>query len=283
MMKILVTGANGQLGRELVLSMESAGYEVTGLDKNELDITDYSQCLDTLMRVNPDVVIHCAAYTAVDKAEVDQDNAYLVNTVGTRNMVLAAESMNSKFCYISTDYVFKGNSNDPYNEYDNTDPQSVYGKSKRAGELLVQNLSNRFFIVRTAWVYGQYGNNFVKTMLKLAAEKNQLTVVSDQTGSPTYTADLARFLLELVNTDLYGIYHATNSGACSWYEFALAIFEEVGISIQVDPCSTEAFPRPAPRPKNSVLEHMSIRTNGFQDLRHWREGLKDFLRKYHVN
>ncbi len=281
-MRAVVTGATGQLGTDVVTILRNNGHDVIACDRKELDITDLEQCQQVIGQFQPDVVIHCAAYTAVDAAETDIDGAYKVNAVGTRNIAVAAESNGSKLIYISTDYVFDGTSTEPYQEYDNTNPQSIYGKSKRAGEVLVQSLSSRYFIVRTSWVYGAYGNNFVKTMLRLGQEKTSLKVVHDQKGSPTYTVDLANFLLELMPTEKYGVYHASNSGACTWYEFTQAIFEEarqLGINIiaQPEPCSTDEFPRPAHRPANSVMEHLSIRTNGFQDLRHWREGLKDFL------
>jgi len=190
---------------------------------------------------------------------------------------LAAEEIGAKFVYISTDYVFDGRADKPYREYDRTDPQTVYGRSKLAGEQLVQSLSSRYFIVRTSWVYGKHGANFVKTMLKLAEERDRLKVVHDQIGSPTYTLDLARFLLELVKTDYYGIYHASNSGICSWYEFAKAIFEERRLNVHVEPCTTEEFPRPAPRPAWSVLDHGAIRAHGFEPLRPWREALRHYL------
>lgn len=282
-MRVLVTGAGGQLGQDVVRFFQQADHIVLPCDREILDITAYQNCLERTQEFKPDVVIHCAAYTAVDQAESDIDTAYAVNASGTRNMVLAAQSVDAKFCYISTDYVFDGTAQAPYHEYDNTNPQSIYGKSKRAGEVLVQSLSSAFFIVRTSWVYGLHGHNFVKTMLKLGAEKPELKVVNDQKGSPTYTADLAQFLLELVQTENYGIYHASNSGECTWFEFAEAIFAEAesilgkAYSVCVEPCTTEDFPRPAPRPRNSVMEHLAIRTNGFKDLRPWREGLKAFL------
>lgn len=276
-MKILVTGANGQLGQDVVLIGQQNGHQMLGYTRQELDITNQAQCESIILREKPDAIIHCAAYTAVDAAETDEDGAYLVNAVGTRNVAVAAEKVGSKVCYISTDYVFDGQSSDAYREYDNTNPRTVYGKSKRAGEQLTQNLSSRFFIVRTSWVYGAYGNNFVKTMLKLGAEKPSLQVVHDQVGSPTYTVDLAGFLFELVATEKYGVYHASNTGSCSWFEFTKAIFEEAGLSPELLPCTTDQFPRPAPRPKNSVIEHLAIRTNGLQDLRSWREALKSFL------
>jgi dTDP-4-dehydrorhamnose reductase len=228
----------------------------------------------------PDAVVHCAAYTKVDQAESEPDEAYRVNAYGTRNAALAAEEVGAKFVYVSTDYVFDGRADKPYREYDRTDPQTVYGRSKLAGEQLVQSLSSRYFIVRTSWVYGKYGANFVKTMLKLAEDRDRLKVVHDQVGSPTYTLDLARFLLELVRTDYFGIYHASNSGICSWYEFAKAIFEERGLNVQVEPCTTEEFPRPAPRPAWSVLDQGAIRAHGFKPIRPWREALRSFLQQH---
>lgn len=282
-MKVLVTGSAGQLGQDLVLLLQQQGHEVLGCDRQEMDITDLDQCTEVISGFSPDAVIHCAAHTAVDIAETDVDAAYLINATGSRNVALAAEKSGAKLVYISTDYVFDGMGTQPYHEYDNTDPQSIYGKSKRAGEILVQSLSSKFFLVRTSWVYGKYGNNFVKTMLKLGQEKPLLQVVDDQQGSPTYTVDLARFLLELIQTEKYGIYHASNSESCTWYEFTQAIFAEaedilgLKFTAKLEPCATEQFPRPAPRPRNSVMEHLSIRTNGFEDIRPWRAGLRDFL------
>ena len=281
--RVLVTGAAGQLGTDVVLLLKQQGAEVLGCDRQEMDITDLDQCLAVIGGFAPDAVVHCAAHTAVDAAETDIDAAYAINATGTRNVAMAAERAGAKLVYVSTDYVFDGLGAEPYHEYDNTDPRSIYGKSKRAGELLAQSFSSRYFIVRTAWVYGKHGANFVKTMLKLGQEKPKLQVVDDQKGSPTYTADLAAFLAELIRTEKYGIYHATNSGSCTWYEFTQAIFAEARDILELDiiaepePCTTEQFPRPAPRPRNSVLEHVSIRTNGLTDLRHWREGLQAFL------
>lgn len=286
-MKVIVTGATGQLGTDVVNNLRSNGHDVLACDRNEMDITDLAQCQQVIGQYQPDAVIHCAAYTAVDAAETDIDGAYKVNAVGTRNIAVAADSIGAKLIYISTDYVFDGTSEVPYQEYDNTNPQSIYGKSKRAGEVLVQSLSSRFFIVRTSWVYGIHGNNFVKTMLRLGQEKPFLKVVHDQKGSPTYTVDLANFLIELMETEKYGIYHVSNSDACTWYEFAQAIFEEgrkLGFNIiaQPEPCTTDEFPRPAHRPADSVMEHLSIRTNGFKDLRPWREGLKEFMKELNL-
>lgn len=282
-MKVLVTGAAGQLGHDLMLLLKEQGQRVMGCDRQEMDITDLEQTKAVIGSFAPDAIIHCAAHTAVDDAETDINAAYQINATGSRNVALAAEQVGAKLIYISTDYVFNGMGDQPYHEYDNTDPQSIYGKSKRAGEILVQSLSSKYFIVRTSWVYGKYGNNFVKTMLKLGQEKTVLQVVNDQQGSPTYTVDLARFLIELIQTEKYGIYHASNSESCTWYEFTQAIFAEaedilgLEFTAKLEPCSTQQFPRPAPRPRYSVMEHLSIRTNGFKDIRSWREGLRDFL------
>lgn len=276
-MRILVTGASGQLGQDVVLLLHESDHEVKACGRSELDIADQQQCEKVIGEYRPEAIIHCAAYTAVDAAEEDVDGAYRINASGTRNIAVAAEKVGSKLVYISTDYVFDGQADRPYREYDNTSPQTVYGESKRAGEILTQTLNSKYFIVRTSWVYGQYGGNFVKTMLKLGAEKDSLSVVHDQIGSPTYTVDLARFLLQLIQTEKYGIYHASNSGHCSWHEFAQAIFETVGLQVNVLPVTTEQFPRPAKRPAYSVMDHTAIRANDLQDLPHWRDGLERFL------
>jgi dTDP-4-dehydrorhamnose reductase len=275
-MKVIVTGANGQLGKDLV-AIFSLQHEVIGLGSKELDVRNLAQCLDTFRKLRPDVVIHAAAYTAVDQAETDEDAAYAINAFGSRNIALAAEGINAKLCYISTDYVFDGMASSPYKEYDNTNPLTVYGKTKRAGEQLVQSFSSRYYIVRTSWLYGKHGNNFVKTMIKLGKDKPLVRVVDDQFGSPTYTVDLCHFLEELISSELYGIYHASNTGSCSWYEFAKVIFAEMGYNTQVKPCTTEELPRPAPRPRYSLMDHVSIRANRFTELQPWREALHAFL------
>ena len=276
-MKVVVTGAKGQLGTDLVHLLADKGYEVYGYGREELDITNFDQVKQIIGKVNPDVVIHTAAYTKVDLAESEPDQAFLINAYGTRNVVVASEAVGAKIVYVSTDYVFDGTANVPYNEFAPTNPLSVYGKSKLAGEQFVRDLHSKFFIVRTSWVYGKHGNNFVKTMLKLAQERDELMVVDDQIGCPTYTVDLANCILELIQTEKYGIYHVSNSGHCSWHEFAKAIFEEAGIEVKVNPCTTKDFPRPAPRPAYSVFEHMALKLNGFSEMRNWREALKEFI------
>jgi dTDP-4-dehydrorhamnose reductase len=276
-MKILVTGANGQLGQELVQQLNKMDVQLFPFTKSELDICNLDLVLKVVSEIQPHVIVNAAAYTKVDKAESEKELAFSVNAYGQRNLAVAADKVGAKICYVSTDYVFDGNATVPYEEHALVNPIGVYGKSKYAGEQLTQTLSNKYFIVRTAWVYGEYGPNFVKTMLRLASEKEELGVVSDQIGSPTYTVDLASFIIELVQTEKYGIYHCTNTGTCSWYEFALAIFEEANIAIKVNPLKTCQYPTPAKRPNYSVLSDSAIIVNNFKPIRHWREGLKDFL------
>lgn len=277
-MKVLVTGANGQLGQELVNQLKNTQVELFSFTKAELDITNLDLVYQVTREIKPDVIINAAAYTKVDKAETEKYLAFSVNAYGQRNLVVAAEEIGAKICYISTDYVFDGTATQPYEEHALVNPLGVYGKSKYAGEQLTQSLSTKYFIVRTAWVYGEFGPNFVKTMLRLAEDRTELGVVHDQIGSPTYTVDLASFVIELVKTDKYGIYHCTNSGTCSWYEFAKAIFEEAGKNIIVNPLKTDEYPTPAKRPSYSVLSDMALRMNGFTPIRHWREGLITFLK-----
>lgn len=275
--KVLVTGARGQLGQDLMILLRERGYDAFGFSREELDITDMKKVKETFTSIRPDVVLHTAAYTKVDQAEEEIDIAFAVNGWGTRNVAVASEEVGSKLVYISTDYVFDGEKGKPYLEYDRTAPLNVYGASKEMGEQMVRDFHSHFFIVRTSWVYGSYGANFVKTMLRLGKEQPAVRVVNDQVGSPTYTVDLAKALLQLMETEKYGIYHLSNTGQCSWYEFAKAIFEEAGMQVTVEPIPTEAFPRPAKRPKYSVLDHTAWRLNGFPPMPHWRDGLKRFF------
>lgn len=278
-LRIAVTGAGGQLGRELS-NLRIQDVEWLSWSRQELDITDEEQCRRKLAEEKPDAVIHAAAYTAVDQAESDADTAYLVNALGTRYMAEAAEAIGAKFCCVSTDYVFDGRGTAPYQEEDAPNPQTVYGRTKLEGERMALAQCSRSFVVRTSWVYGGYGNNFVATMLRLGRTHDQVKVVDDQVGSPTYTLDLARFLTELVRTEHYGIYHASNTGTCSWYEFAQAIFELSGSGTKVIPCTTAEFPRPAPRPAYSVLGQKRMLRMGFEPLRPWRSALEEFLASY---
>jgi dTDP-4-dehydrorhamnose reductase len=276
-LKAVVTGAHGQLGRDMVDCLASQGYEVKGYGRTELDITRFDQTKELLTAFSPDVIVHAAAYTKVDLAETEPDDAYAVNGYGSRNLAVIAESLGAKLVYVSTDYVFNGQGTQPYDEFQPTMPINVYGKSKLAGEQFVERFHSRYFIVRTSWVYGKHGNNFVKTMLKLAEERDSLSVVSDQVGCPTYTKDLAECIAELIKTEQYGTYHVSNSGSCSWYEFAQAIFELSGRSVEVKPVSTDEFPRPASRPSYSVFLHKALELGGFSPMRPWKDALADFI------
>ncbi|MGG1163726.1 dTDP-4-dehydrorhamnose reductase [Bacillus mycoides] len=278
-MKVLVTGAKGQLGQDVLCLLENQPWEVYGFGREELDITNEEQVREKVLSIKPDIIIHTAAYTQVDQAESDEETAFKVNAEGTKYLAQAAEAVGAKFCYVSTDYVFDGTTNKPYKADDQTNPQTVYGRSKLVGEQYTQEYCSKSYIVRTSWVFGLYGNNFVKTMLRLAEEKKELGVVHDQVGSPTYTTDLASFIINLVQTDKYGVYHGSNSGVCSWYEFAKEIFEQSNIEIVVNPLTTEDFPRPAARPKYSVLDKGMIEESGFEPFQDWKKALKDFLKK----
>ncbi len=279
---ILVTGAGGQLGQELVRLPKQPEVQLVGMDRGSLDVTDRQACMEAISSVRPNAVIHAAAYTAVDQAESEPDAARLVNVEGTRHMAEGAESIGAKFVYVSTDYVFngQGQNNRPYREDDPTGPQSVYGKTKLTGEQAALAICSRAFVVRTSWAFGAYGANFVKTMLNLARAGQSLRVVDDQIGSPTYTYDLACALMQLVRTEQYGVYHAVGDGSCSWYHFARTIFELCGMDVQISPCATGEYPRPAPRPAYSVLGCEALRRAGVAPLRHWREALAACLREH---
>ena len=275
-MKILLIGAEGQLGREFKNQIIGINHECVDLDLPEIDITDLELVNKIVTEENPDIIINCAAYTDVDDCEKNKDIAFKVNALGSRNLAIAANNVGSKLIHISTDYIFNGNGNKPYKEYDNPDPKTVYGQSKLLGEKYVEKLSNKYFIIRTAWLYGE-GDNFVRTMLKLGKEKDELDVVNDQIGSPTSTVDLAKTIIELMQTEHYGLYHGTCEGTCSWYDFAKKIFEIKNIDIKVKPVSSEKFKRPAPRPNYSVLDNYMLKLIDKNIFRNWEESLKEYL------
>lgn len=276
-MKVLVTGVKGQLGYDVVCELEKRGLEAVGVDIEEMDITD-AESVDRVLRQSaPDAVIHCAAYTAVDAAEENEALCRRVNADGTRNIAKVCRELDIKMIYISTDYVFSGQGERPWEPEDERDPQSVYGQTKYEGELAVQELLEKYFIVRIAWVFGVNGKNFVRTMLKLSESHDTITVVNDQFGSPTYTYDLARLLVDMVQTEKYGIYHATNEGICSWYDFACAIFREAGISMNVKPVSSAEYGAKASRPANSRMSKEKLTENGFERLPTWQDALKRYL------
>ena len=280
-MKILVTGCRGQLGQELYRQIEvrkQAREEIYVLatDIDTLDITDAIQVENMVKREKPDVIINTAAYTKVDACETDEQTAFRVNALGARNLAVAAYNIGAKILQVSTDYVFDGTGNTPLREYDPVNPQSVYGKSKALGEQLVMTTNPRHFILRTAWLYGE-GPNFVRTILKLAAERDELKVVDDQVGTPTSTVDLARCILDLIQTEHYGIYHGTCQGECTWYQFAKKILALKGIKIKVKPVSTEELNLTAKRPAYSVLENFMLEMIGLNTFRRWEEALAEYL------
>lgn len=274
-MKIVVTGAGGMLGRTLVSCLESRKHKVRGMPREELDVSNCAAVKDLIIDERPDMVIHTAAYTKVDQAESEPELAYLINAYGTENIALTCNSLNIPMVYISTDYVFDGNNDRPYTTWDKTNPLSIYGKSKLAGEQAVCRHLNRFYILRTSWLYGPFGSNFVETILNLAESGGPLRIVSDQTGTPTCTLTLSETIADLISTERWGIYHATDGGVTSWYEFAKAILRNKDIEIR--PIETKDMPRPATRPKYSVLDKTTlVRTIG-REMVPWQESLESFL------
>ena len=274
-MKILITGSNGMLGHDLINALEN--HELIITNSKTLDITDKDHTIEFICDVKPDVVINSAAYTDVDGCEENQDIAYAVNGEGVQNLALACRKVDCPLVHISTDYIFNGKNDRPWVEDDEIGPISVYGKSKLKGEQAILETLDKYFIVRTAWLYGINGRNFPKTMLELAENHSEITVVYDEVGTPTYTPDLARGISELIETDYYGIYHLTNSGSCSWCEFAKYIFEVAGKDVNVIPVTAAEFARPAPRPSYSVLENKNWKENGFKPLRDYKEAIKEYI------
>ena len=280
-MKILVTGVKGQLGHDVVNELTGRGIEDVGVDIDEMDITDQASVNKVIREVFPDAVIHCAAYTAVDAAEENEELCRRVNAEGPRNIATVCRELDIKMLQISTDYVFDGSGDNFWKPEDPCVPQSVYGRTKYEGELAVRELLDKYFVVRIAWAFGINGKNFVKTMLKLAETHDTIRVVNDQFGSPTYTYDLARLLVDMIQTDKYGIYHATNEGTCSWYEFACAIFREAGAKVNVVPVTTAEYGAKAKRPANSRMDNGKLEENGFKRLPTWQDALARYVALLH--
>lgn len=278
-MKVLVTGVKGQLGYDVAEELEKRGTEVVGVDVDEMDITDEAAVRRVILGAAPDAVIHCAAYTAVDAAEDNEEMCRRVNADGTGYIAKVCKELDIKMLYISTDYVFDGQGTRPWEPDDERKPLSVYGQTKYEGELAVQNTLDKYFIVRITWTFGVNGKNFVKTMLRLAETHNRITVVNDQYGSPTATADLAVLLSDMIETEKYGIYHATNEGICTWYEFTCEIFRQAGIDVEVVPVTTEEYNAKAKRPANSRMSKDKLDANGFKRLPPWQDALTRYLTK----
>lgn len=275
-MKIVVTGADGQLGTDVMLRLADIGANAVGTDISDLDITDSEAVESFIAREKPDGVIHCAAFTNVDLAESEREKCRTINEKGTENIAVACEKHGAKLIYTSTDYVFDGKGTEPFEADSPTSPCNFYGEAKLAGEKAASACS-RLFIVRISWVFGGNGKNFVKTMLRLSKERDEIRVVNDQTGSPTYTRDLAVLLCEMISTKKYGVYHATNEGICTWAQFASEIMRLSGSKTKIIPISSSEYPSPAVRPANSRLSKRSLDENGFARLPSWQDALERFL------
>lgn len=280
-MKILVTGYKGQLGYDVVNEATSRGIQAIGVDIDEMDITNQEQVNTVIKSGNYDAVVHCAAWTAVDKAEEPElfETVKKVNATGTKYIADVCEELDIPMMYFSTDYVFDGEGTTPWNEYDERHPLNVYGLTKAQGEEFVEKLK-KHFIIRIAWVFGKNGNNFIKTMLRLGKERGAVSVVNDQVGNPTYTYDLAKLVVDMIQTDKYGKYHATNSGDfISWYDFACEIFKQAGMNVKVTPVDSNQFPAKAKRPKNSRMNQTELDKNGFNRLPAWQDALGRYLKE----
>lgn len=276
-MKVLVTGAKGQLGYDVVKELNKRNHEAIGVGSDMMDITDMASVEKIFKETKVDAVVHCAAYTSVDEAEDNKELCMKVNVEGTKNIAEACKKIDAKMIYISTDYVFDGEGEKPWEPEDECAPLNVYGRSKYEGELAVEKYLNKYFIVRIAWVFGINGKNFVKTMLNLGDTIDEINVVNDQFGSPTYTYDLSRLLVDMLETEKYGKYHATNEGVCTWYEFAKEIFRQAGLDMKINPVSSNEFPAKAKRPYNSRMSKDNLEKNGFVKLPSWQNALKRYL------
>jgi len=278
-MKILVTGYNGQLGYDVVLEGNKRGFQMIGTGSKDLDIRDEARVKEFVLEYKPEVIVHCAAYTAVDNAEDDQETCWDVNLNGTKYLAEAAKDIDAKFIYISTDYVFNGEGTEPFTEKDQAAPIGYYGLTKYEGEKIVQEVLDKYYIVRISWVFGINGNNFIKTMLRLAEMRNELNVVGDQYGSPTYTYDLAKLLIDMAAAEKYGIYHVSNEGFCNWAEFASEIFRVAEKEVKVNSITTDQYPTKAKRPKNSRMSKQKLVENGFNPLPSWQDALVRYVQE----
>ncbi|MDO5576126.1 MAG: dTDP-4-dehydrorhamnose reductase [Fibrobacter sp.] len=279
--KILIIGSNGQLGSDMVEQSRISGYEVVGYDFPEIDITSKAKTVSIVTNVQPDIIINCSAFTAVDDCEKKTKEAFAVNATGPQNLAFAAQETDSLLVHISTDYVFDGEKDGAYTENDTPNPKTVYGKSKLEGEQAIESIWFKNQIFRIAWLYGTKGNNFVKAIRNVAAAKSKqnetLKVVSDQFGTPTYTVEVCRQVLNTITRPLYGVFHSTCEGSCSWYDFASAIVNAANIRIDLKPCTTEEFPRPAPRPHNSILENSRLKEYKLNIMSSWEDAFRKFL------
>lgn len=277
MNNILVTGSTGQLGSDVVKELLKRGYSTLSPNRSELNLCSEDNIRNYISNSNCEAIVHCAAYTQVDKAEDEKDLCIKINATATKHIVKCAKILDIPMIYISTDYVFDGTKDGEYTENDETNPINIYGESKLAGEKYVQEILDKYYIVRTSWVFNINGKNFIETMLRLSKANNQLSIVNDQIGSPTYTKDLSRLLVDMLETSKYGLYHATNEGYCSWYEFADTIFKLANINIDIKAINSNEYASRAKRPMNSKLSKDKLIEYGFKPLPHWEDALKDYL------
>lgn len=277
-MNVLVTGVNGQLGYDVVKELEKRGHQSIGVDREEMDLTSTEQIKECIENIKPEAIIHCGAYTAVDKAEDEEELCRRVNAIATKEIAEHAKELDIPMIYISTDYVFDGTKDGEYTEEDIPNPINIYGKTKYEGEVYVQELLEKYYIVRISWVFGENGNNFIDTMLRFSKERESLNVINDQVGSPTYTNDLAPLLIDMIESDRYGIYHATNEGYCTWYEFAKEIFRIADSDIQVNKINTYEYPTKAIRPLNSRMSKQKLKNMKFTTLKNWKSALDEYIR-----
>lgn len=277
MNNILVTGSTGQLGSDVVKELLKRGYSTLSPNRSEFNLCSEDSIRNYILNSNCEAIVHCAAYTQVDKAEDEKDLCIKINATATKHIVKCAKILDIPMIYISTDYVFDGTKDGEYTENDETNPINIYGESKLAGEKYVQEILDKYYIVRTSWVFNINGKNFIETMLRLSKANNQLSIVNDQIGSPTYTKDLSRLLVDMLETSKYGLYHATNEGYCSWYEFANTIFKLANINIDIRAINSNEYASRAKRPLNSKLSKDKLIEYGFKPLPNWKDALKDYL------
>ena len=277
MNNILVTGSTGQLGSDVVKELLKRGYSTLSPNRSEFNLCSEDSIRNYILNSNCEAIVHCAAYTQVDKAEDEKDLCIKINATATKHIAKCAKILDIPMIYISTDYVFDGTKDGKYTENDETNPINIYGESKLAGEKYVQEILDKYYIVRTSWVFNINGKNFIETMLRLSKANNQLSIVNDQIGSPTYTRDLSRLLVDMLETSKYGLYHATNEGYCSWYEFADTIFKLANINIDIKAINSNEYASRAKRPLNSKLSKDKLIEYGFKPLPHWEDALKDYL------
>ncbi len=280
-MKIVILGGNGQLGKEFENFLKNKA-EIYSFSHSELDILNQELLTKKIQEIKPEVVINCSAYTKVDKAEEEKEECIKVNAIGAKNVSYASYKVGAKVVYFSSDYIFDGEKGNPYTELDNPNPLSIYGKSKLWGEVYTKEKNPNFLILRISWLYGIYGKNFVKTIIKKAKEEKELRIVNDQKGSPTYTLDVVKQTWELIKRDKVGIYHSTNQGETTWYEFAKKIIEKLNVKTKISPIKTEEYPTLAKRPKYSVLENYFLKLEGINIMRDWEAALSEFLNIYHT-